>query len=71
METDTKIKILSETQSLQDSHIKLKMAYDLISQVSLSDRFLDARLYNVLVLINDINSGVDDRLGFLKDQLTK
>lgn len=71
MTSETHLKILAETQSLQDSYIKLKLAYDLISDVSLNDKFLDARLYNILVLTNDINSGLSDRLDFLKSQLTK
>jgi len=71
METETKLKMLAESQSLQDCSTKLDLSFKLISEVNTNDRFLDARIYNVLVLLNDINAGIKDRLDFLTDQIKK
>jgi hypothetical protein len=55
----------SEVEEFNKNIALLESAFDLIGKCTTSDRFMQARLYNVQVLIQNITSSFDEKRDFL------
>lgn len=64
--TETKKTLHSpETQELSKNIALLESAFNLVGSCTTPDRFMQARLYSIQVLIQDITSAFDEKINFL------